>query len=107
MWFNTEKYRFVYDNFDSGTVRKQIMRYHGDQDYIHAQISSDQLRFFDIAKVKSYKWEIKEGGYNFSTRKYNDPGKICWPKPDASILVFHGIPNPDQENHPLIKDNWF
>jgi len=106
MWFNTAKYRYVYDNFDSGMVRKQTVRYHGDQDYIHAQIPSNQLSFFDISKIKSYKWEIKEGGYNFSTRKYTKPGEISWPSEDTSILVFHGNPNPHEENHPLLRDNW-
>jgi len=107
MWFNTNKCKYVYDNFDSGPVRKQTVRYHGDQDYIHTQIPSDQLSFFDIAKVKSYKWQIKEGGYNFSTRKHISPGAKTVIDSDTTVIIFHGNPNPCEENHPVIRDNWY
>ena len=106
MWFNSSKHKYVYDNFDRSIVKKHRTRYHGDQDYIHAQVCNDQLRYFDVDKIKSYKWQVKEGGYNFSTRKFYKPGEICWPTADTSILVFHGNPNPHEESHPIIKEHW-
>jgi hypothetical protein len=107
MWFNTNKYAYVLQDFDADKVRKNILRYHGDQDYIHEKIPSEKLRYFDPTRVLSYKWQVKEGGYNFSTRKYFKPGEISWPPPDSDILVFHGNPNPHEEDHPVIRDNWY
>ena len=107
MWFDTREYNYIYENFDYGAIRKNTIRYHGDQDYINAQIPHNKLEFFDSTKIISYKWQIKEGGYNFSARKYNKPGEISYPSADADVLIFHGTPNPCEEDHPVVRDNWY
>lgn len=104
MWFNTKYYTHIIKDFSIDIIKRP--RYHGDQDYIHSKIPLNKLRYFDISNVKSYKWEIKEGGFDFSTRKYNAPGTTCWPDDKTSILVFHGSPNPHEENHPMMDTFW-
>lgn len=107
MWFNTEQYSYILQDFETDKIRKNTMRYHGDQDYIHEKIPPERLRYFDTSRIVSYKWEVKEGGYNFSTRKHHKPGEISLPAPDVDVLVFHGSPNPCEEIHPVIRDNWY
>ncbi len=107
MWFNTELYRHIYTEFDSKNITKSVGKFHGDQDYIHTKVCGNKLRYFDSELVQSYKWQVKEGGYNFTKRQHFKPGEITWPSSNTSILVFHGSPNPHEENHPLLKDNWY
>jgi len=102
MWFDTTAYGYVYNEFDVKTTNK----YHGDQEYIHSKVVTNGLHYLDTAKIKSYKWEVKEGGFDFSTRKYLEPGKICYPDDTVDILIFHGNPKPHSENSPVIKENW-
>ena len=106
MWFSTEQFSYVYHRFDPDKVRT-TKAWHGDQDYITATIDAAQIGYLEQDRIKSYKWEIKEGGYDFSRRKHNKSGEITYPGPDVRILVFHGKPKPHEEDHPIIRDNWY
>ena len=106
MWFDTTKYKFVYENFDYKKLKKTAVRYHGDQDYIHHQLSAQVINYFDVNKIKSYKWQIKEGGYNFATRKYQNPSARTVLDNNASILIFHGNPNPHECADSEILQHW-
>jgi len=106
MWFNTKKYSYIYSEFEPKLIRKSIGGFHGDQDYIHSKIPVHDLKFFNTDYVQSYKWQVKEGGYDFSKRKHLQPGTITWPLATTSILIFHGSPNPHEEIHPIVQDNW-
>lgn len=106
MWFDTKLFDFVYKEFDYKMIAKS-RQWHGDQDYINSKVPSDLLSLFDVDKIYSYRWQLKEGGFDFKTRKFKQPGKICYPPNNTSVLVFHGRPNPHEENHPVISDNWY
>jgi len=106
MWFDTGKYKFVYDNFDYKSLKKTAVRYHGDQDYIHQQLSSKHINYFDTNKIKSYRWQVKEGGYNFATRKHHNPGARTVLDNDTSILIFHGSPNPHECMDKEVQAHW-
>lgn len=105
MWFNVEKYKYVYQNFDPATLVEKRMRFYGDQDYIHSQIPPLDLNYLDYTKIKSYKWEVAEGGYNFSTRKSRQPGTPS-NIDNISVLVFHGNPKPAKVSDPVIHEHW-
>jgi len=105
MWFNTKKYHYILKDFDLSVTKTG--RFHGDQDYIDSKLDPTRLRYFDTNRIKSYKWEVKEGGYDFRRRKHNNPGETTWPADDTSVLVFHGNPNPEDENHPLLQQHWY
>lgn len=104
MWFNTKKYHYILKDFQLGFTKTG--KFHGDQDYIDSKLPANELQYFDAQNVKSYKWEVKEGGYDFSRRKYTSPGEITWPPDSTSVLVFHGNPNPGDERHPLLDQHW-
>ena len=104
MWFSTEKYSYIYSNFDPAVAKRH--HYHGDQDYINEQIPDSEINYLDIDKIKSWKWQIKNGGYNFKTRKYFlTPEQTSMP-PSTSVLVFHGKPKPHEEQYSIVIDNW-
>ena len=105
MWFNVQKYNYVYQKFDPAFVLKRMARYHGDQDYIHDQVPEEYLQYLDHTRIKSYKWELKEGGYNFNTRKPYSPGSHTIID-GTSVLVFHGRPKPAEVSDPVITQYW-
>lgn len=105
MWFNVEKYNYVYQNFDPAHITKRKARYHGDQDYIHDQIPPLDLHYLDFTRIKSYKWEVAEGGFDFNRRKPLSPGAPTI-LDGVSVLVFHGNPKPAKVSDPVIHEHW-
>ena len=105
MWFNTKQFDYVYRSFDSNAVVTKRLNFRGDQDYIHHAIPENQLRYLDNQKIRSYKWEIKEGGWNFKTRKPLNPGAHSIID-DVSVLIFHGNPKPHELGDPIVRQNW-
>lgn len=88
---------------------KIIKRYHGDQDWIRDCIKQNYMYWPD-EWIQSYKWEMrgkprmtvgKDGRRNWTT-----PGEPNI-KPDTSIAVFHGEPNPDTCIDPWCMQNWY
>ena len=52
------------------------------------------------------KWQIKEGGYDFSTRKYFIPGSKTVIDSDTTVIIFHGNPNPHECDDKEIAQYW-
>lgn len=106
MWFDTKKFDYVYKNFKKYELQNILLKYRGDQDFVTDEISTGIRRFFDQNRVKSWRWECLDGGYNFIKKKHNSPG-IGTEFPDsASILVFHGHPKPSETTDPVILQHW-
>jgi len=105
MWFNVPKYNYVYQQFDPSNVATHKSRYHGDQDYIDDKIPELDRQYLDFTKIKSYKWEVAEGGFDFSRRKPKLPGTPTI-LDDISVLVFHGNPKPAKVNDPEVMQHW-
>ena len=87
----------------SSNARKKIMssgRYAGDQNWITEQIP--QATFFPSRKIVSYRLDLpshvfplaKKVGLDFSFIKAAHFMTVA-PPPDASIVVFHGKPDPE------------
>jgi len=69
-------------------------------------LGSKNLRFLDSDRVKSWRWECLDGGYNFKRRKpLNSDTNTVVPQ-NASVLVFHGQPKPINLQDPLIVQHW-
>lgn len=107
MYFDTEKFSYVWSDFKK-TPEVYMNRLHGDQNFIHRHIPSQIKQFFDINRVKSYKWELIDGGYDMHSRTYKEPGSGTKIPRLTSIAVFHGQPNPDDiiENDSIIAKYW-
>lgn len=106
MWFDTTRFSNIYTDFNPKDVVKRIKPWHGDQDYIHEHIPVASLKYLDTTRIRSYKWEIKEGGYNFNTRKHHAPGADTNLNEDTSVLIFHGNPKPHECRDKNVLQHW-
>jgi hypothetical protein len=79
----------------------------GDQDWIW-RCHQRNIQFFPEKWIQSYKWEVrnrveltrKDGRQVFQTIRNPDID------PETCVLAFHGTPNPEDVQDPIIVDNW-
>ena len=79
----------------------------GDQDWIW-RLHQDKIKFYPNPWIQSYKWQVRshrELVRSGASQMFNTVRNPVI-NPDTSILVFHGTPNPDQVQDPIIVDNW-
>lgn len=106
MWFNTVRFAHVYDNFVSQNIQRIMRQHHGDQDYVTQAITQEQRRMLDPERVKSWRWQVLDGGFDFAYRKYHHPGTGTQLNDNVSVLVFHGKPKPADVQDPAIVQHW-
>lgn len=105
MWFDPAQWSHVYQEFDPSEVVK-TRRWHGDQDYIQEKIPEGRYGLFDSQRVRSWRWESLDGGYDFKMRKHKNPGSGTTIDPDTSVLIFHGNPKPHEIQDPNVLQHW-
>jgi hypothetical protein len=106
MRWDTRRYDWVWRDFSLYPIEKFLSKYHGDQDYINEIIPSIERRFLDIERVKSWRWQALDGGYDFKTRRYLTPESGTTIGDRTSVLVFHGSPKPKDTQDPVIVQHW-
>jgi hypothetical protein len=106
MWFNTQEYGWVWDAFVAAGVNQVSKQYPGDQDYLFATITPPQRRLYEDRRVASYRWQLREGGWDFIHRRFLRPGIETVIPPDVSVINFHGRPKPHQIQDPIIAQHW-
>jgi hypothetical protein len=106
MWFDPARFNHIYREFEPGDIAHRRSSWHGDQDYIQEKIAIDQVSYFDQTRVKSWRWELLDGGYDFQHRKHRTPGTGTTLLPDTSVMIFHGHPKPHQVNDTTILQHW-
>ena len=107
MWWNTERYAHVWENFSRQDINQTVRKYAGDQDYLYAVIPPTEVRYFDRQQLQSWRWQVQDGGYDFTQRRARKPGTGPALDPAASIVVFHGSPKPHEcITDPVIQRFW-
>lgn len=106
MWFNTKQFRFIWEDFSNKKLEKITASYRGDQDYITDAIPAAQRRFFEIDRVKSWRWQCLDGGYNFAQKRHLLPNTGTTVNQPTSVLIFHGKPKPNEINDPVVVQHW-
>lgn len=109
MWWNVSKFAHIWNDFDQLDINRVVIQYPGDQDYLGAAIPPTQRRFFDQKHIQSWRWQVRDGGYDFTTRRSKRPGggSADFVGNDTSVLVFHGRPKPHEcTADPVIANNW-
>ena len=106
MYWNTEKWGQIWENFKSKNIASTIKQFHGDQDFLNTQFTENQLCFFDNSLIKSWRWQLKDGGLNPKTRLYNKPGAGTLLDSNTAIMIFHGDPKPHEVHDTVIKTLW-
>ena len=107
MWWNVAQYAHVWEAFDKLDINKVVIQYPGDQDYLGVVIDPTQRRYFEPHHVKSWRWQVADGGYDFASRRPKKPGSGAHIGDNTSILVFHGRPKPHEcTADPIIAGHW-
>lgn len=106
MWFNTQRFAWVWQAFCEAGVNLVSRQYAGDQDYLGATIRGAQCRIYESRRVASYRWQLKEGGWDFVRRRPLRPGIETVIPPEVSVINFHGRPKPHQIQDPMIAQHW-
>jgi hypothetical protein len=105
MWWNTEKYAYIWEKFKQQDLTQIMKIYHGDQDYITSVTLNDH-RFFDTERIKSWRWQCLNGGYDFRKRRYQLPETDTQISALTSVMVFHGHPKPHEITDQKIIAHW-
>lgn len=106
MLWDVSKYGWIWTKFSQTNLYDTVKKYHGDQDFLSEVIDRQELRFFDIDLVKSWRWQIKDGGMEFSARKYHKPGMGTIIDEKTCVMIFHGNPKPHELNDSVIAEHW-
>lgn len=106
MWWDTRKFAHIFKYFDHAKLNLIMKQNSGDQVYLTKNIDPKVLRFMPLTKIKSWRWQCLNGGYNFKKQIYQTPGTGTHIEPGTSVLIFHGNPKPDQVTDPLILQHW-
>jgi hypothetical protein len=106
MWFNVDRFSWIWDRFSQADFKATIKSYPGDQDYIGAALDVNQRRFFDDFRFESFRWQCLDGGYDFARRRHLQPGTGVQIQSGTSVVVFHGNPKPHQTTDPVIREHW-
>jgi hypothetical protein len=101
---------FVWTEFDKDKINIQ-KRLHGDQDWLfEVTYKRQRAMLYPDSWILSWKWEVrkdrkfKPGGIK-GKRELATVEKVT-PRPECSICVFHGDPNPENCKDPWVIDNW-
>jgi hypothetical protein len=104
MYFDTVKYNYVWTKFQQHSLDSVVNTYKGDQDFITAAIDSYDLRYFDLERIVSWRWQIVNDGVR-SRRTPSVSNTVKIPE-NASVLIFHGTPKPHEVDNLYIKTCW-
>jgi hypothetical protein len=106
MYWNADKFSCIWKQFQEQNIHALIKQYHGDQDYLNTVLDNTTLRFISDELVKSWRWQVKDGGMDMKTRIYRRPGAGAVLDPQAKILIFHGRPKPHEISDTVIQRLW-
>lgn len=106
MWWDTRSFGHVWTEFLSKDLHSWMKKYRGDQDYLHKAIGDQFVRYLEQDRVKSWRWQCLDGGYDFRTKTYPTPGSGTVIPENTDILVFHGQPKPADLQDATIISHW-
>ena len=106
MIWDTARFAWIWDDFDSKNINATVKLFHGDQDYLNTVLSDRDRRFIDPEVVKSWRWQCKDGGMDMRTRQYRSPNAGTVVDPKTAVMIFHGSPKPHEVADPVISQYW-
>jgi hypothetical protein len=106
MLWDTRRWGHIWENFAKADMAPIVKRYHGDQDYLNTVIPQKYRKFLDPDMVKSWRWQVKDGGMDMRTRLYARPNAGTVLDLTTAVMIFHGSPKPHELDDPLIRDLW-
>lgn len=106
MVWDAPDWNWILHKAQESQIHNIMDRYAGDQDWLTSVIDPGRLRFFDVNRVQSWRWQILDGGMDMHTRRYHRPGAGPVVPRGTSIVVFHGRPKPHQLTLSWIQAHW-
>jgi len=106
MYFDAEKFWYVWQNFQSVGLQNVRQDFKGDQDFLTHIIPVDHRKFIDNHRVKSWRWEVYQGGLDPTNKTYTAPGTSTNIPTATSLVIFHGKPKPHEIVDPVIISYW-
>jgi hypothetical protein len=106
MWWDTRKFQHIWEGFSKQNFMSIQRKYHGDQDFITDAIPQSERRLLDYNRIKSWRWQAFDGGYDFTGKIHRVPAAGTEIHYNTSVLVFHGNPKPDKIVDPVIVQHW-
>ena len=85
-------------------------KFFGDQDWLYDQThKNNPATLYPDSWITSWKWEVRKSRDlnpgTKGTRTFKHVEDVV-PKPETSVCVFHGDPNPHNCKDPWVVDNW-
>ncbi len=106
MYWDTERWKRIWANFQTRNVLDTARQFHGDQDFLNVAVDFKDRRFFDSDAVQSWRWQIKDGGLDIKTRTYRLPGTGTVLDPKTRVMIFHGSPKPHEVTDSVVSGYW-
>lgn len=106
MYWDTVRWDSIWQDFQAQDLQSIMRRHRGDQDYLNTVIPESDRCFLDPAKIKSWRWQIKDGGMDPGTKVYRRPDAGTVLDPTTAVMIFHGNPKPHQVKDPVISRYW-
>jgi len=106
MWWDTSRFDHVWNRFKSTDLHSIFRQYRGDQDFLNVAIADSDRRYLDPQKIKSWRWQCKDGGYDFTSKSHKMPNTGTVLTKETSVLIFHGKPKPMEIQDLCIKQHW-
>jgi len=98
-------YTDIWTNLENN--QQTTRQFPGDQDWIW-HLHKNHIKFFPDTWIQSYKWEIRTRDELIRVNGKNVFKTIRNPNInlDCAVIAFHGTPNPEDVQDPIIVDNW-
>jgi hypothetical protein len=106
MIWDTVRFRWIWQQFREHNIAAVTRQFHGDQDFLNYVLCSKHLRFMPEHLIKSWRWQIKDGGMDMRNRVYRRPDAGSVLDPDTAVMIFHGSPKPHEVQDSLIQRLW-
>ena len=107
MYFNTKEYNYVWNKFQQQSLQSVIGSYKGDQDFITDAVEPRHLRYFDLDRIISWRWQAIGNGSPIRRPLNNTQIPATVIPENTSVLIFHGNPKPHELKDPVIEKYWF
>lgn len=106
MYWDPNKFHWIWDGWVQQDRNAMIKQFSGDQDYLNSILPAEQIGFLDPQKILSYRWQIKDGGWDNQRRTHRHPGAGANIPKESSVIVFHGSPKPHEVQERSILEHW-
>jgi hypothetical protein len=107
MWWDTDRYTWIWEEFQKRDIHHLARIHHGDQDYISSLLTERDLRYFPPLTAASWRWQCFDGGMDFRNRKHLSPNSGTSIDHRTSIMIFHGSPKPHELTaDPTVSNFW-